>query len=62
MDNHPNVGAPTPIVTSTDVTSAVLSVNPGKTIGQDRVPVYIVKPCADLWAGGFIDIFNLSLL
>eukprot|EP00061_Rhincodon_typus_P003173 g19451.t1 len=51
-----------PSVTTADVRSVSLGVNPRKAMGMDGVPGQALRPCADQLVELFTDIFNLSLL
>eukprot|EP00061_Rhincodon_typus_P007143 g28516.t1 len=48
-------------VTTVDVRSVLLRVNPRKAMGPDGVPSNALRSCEDQMAEVFTDIFNLSL-
>eukprot|EP00061_Rhincodon_typus_P008959 g32037.t1 len=54
--------APVPSITTLDITSIFLGVNPRKAIGPDGVPGRALRFCVNQLAEVLTDIFNLSLL
>eukprot|EP00061_Rhincodon_typus_P014532 g41603.t1 len=53
---------PVPTVTTSEVRSVFLGVNPRKAIGPDGVPGQALRSCADQLVEVFTNIFNLSFL
>eukprot|EP00061_Rhincodon_typus_P005174 g24384.t1 len=53
---------PIPSITTADVRSFSLGVNPRKIVGWDGVPKQTFRSCADQLAEVFTDTFSLSLL
>eukprot|EP00061_Rhincodon_typus_P010541 g34907.t1 len=58
----PALHTPVPSVTTADVRSVFLGVNPRKATSADRIPSHALRSCVGQLAEVFTDIFNLSLL
>ena len=44
-----------------DISKTFIRVNPHNAAGEDDIPSYVLRTCADQLVGVFMDIFNLSL-